>query len=70
MGQNLPAVDATGARIMGIDPRKIAYLKVASNRLGPISEKYIAQRGELISTVRKNFRLREDIPAQRGLRMA
>jgi uncharacterized protein (DUF362 family) len=70
MGQNLPAVDATGARIMGIDPRKIAYLKIASNRLGPIKEKYIAQRGELISSVRKNFRLREDIPAQRGLRMA
>jgi uncharacterized protein (DUF362 family) len=70
MGRNLPAVDATGARIMGIDPHKIAYLKVASNRLGPIKEKYIAQKGELISTVRKNFRLREDIPAQRGLRMA
>jgi len=70
MGRNLPAVDATGARIMGIDPRKIAYLEVASNRLGPIKEKYIAQRGELISKVRKNFRLREDIPAQKGLRMA
>jgi len=70
MGRNLPAVDATGARIMGIDPHKIAYLKVASNRLGPVKEKYIAQRGELISSVRKNFRLREDIPAQRGLRMA
>jgi len=69
MGRNLPAVDATGARIMGIDPRKITYLKVASNRLGPIKEKYILQRGELISKVRKNFRLREDIPAQRGLRM-
>jgi len=70
MGRNMPAVDATGARIMGIDPHKITYLKVASNRLGPIKKKYIAQRGELISTVRKNFRLREDIPAQRGLRMA
>jgi uncharacterized protein (DUF362 family) len=70
IGRNLPAVDATGARIMGVDPHKIAYLKAASNRLGPIKEKYIEQRGELISEVRKNFRLREDIPAQRGLRMA
>ena len=70
MGRNLPAVDATGARIMGVDPRKIAYLKVASNRLGPIKEKYITQRGELINKVRKNFELREDIPAQRGLRLA
>ena len=70
MGRNMPAVDATGARIMGINPQKVAYLKAASNRLGPVKEKYIAQRGELISSVRKNFRLREDIPAQRGLRMA
>ena len=69
MGRNLPAVDATSARIMGIDPYKVAYLKVASDRLGPIKEKYIAQRGEQISVVRKNFRLREDIPAQRRLRM-
>jgi uncharacterized protein (DUF362 family) len=70
MGRNLTAVDATSARIMGVDPQKIAYLKAASNRLGPIKEKYISQRGELINAVRKNFRLREDIPAQRGLRMA
>jgi len=70
MGRNLPAVDATCSRIMGINPQKVAYLKVASNRLGPIKEKYIVQRGELISSVRKNFRLREDIPAQRVLRMA
>ena len=70
MGRNLPAVDATSARVMGIDPYKVEYLKVAANRLGPITEKYIAQRGERISTVRKNFKLREDIPAQRGLRLA
>jgi uncharacterized protein (DUF362 family) len=70
MGRNLTAVDATSARIMRVDPQKIAYLKAASNRLGPIKERYISQRGELINAVRKNFRLREDIPAQRGLRMA
>lgn len=70
MGRNLTAVDATGARIMGINPRKVVYLKAASNRLGPINEKYIEQRGELVSKVRKNFELREDIPAQKGLRMA
>ena len=70
LGRNLPAVDATSARIMGIDPYKVAYLKAASSRLGPIKEKYIEQRGELINAVRKNFKLREDIPAQRGLRLA
>ena len=33
MGDNLPAVDATAARVMGLDPHKIGYLRVAS-RLG------------------------------------
>ena len=46
MGTNLPAVDATCARLMGVDPCRVAYLAAASGRLGPISEKHIAQRGE------------------------
>ena len=70
IGRNLPAVDATSARIMDIDPYKIQYLRAASNRLGPIKEEYITQKGELISSVRKKFRLREDIPAQKGLRIS
>ena len=45
MGRNLPAVDATSARIMGIDPQKISYLKKASDKLGPIRESLIRQRG-------------------------
>ena len=69
MGRNLPAVDATCARVMGIDPWKVAYLKAASNWLGPVDEAQISQRGEVISKVRKNFALREDIPAQKGLRL-
>jgi len=69
MGRNLPAVDATCARAMGIDPYKIPYLKAADNWLGPINETLIAQRGEPLADVRKNFLLREDIHAQRGLRL-
>src|SRR5205085_321544 len=46
MGTNLPAVDATAARLMGIDPGRIAYLASASGRLGPIAERHIRQRGE------------------------
>ncbi len=46
MGTNLPAVDATCTRIMGLDPWRIAYLAGASGRLGPIAEPHIAQRGE------------------------
>ena len=49
MGTNLPAVDATAARLMGIDPARVAYLAAASGRLGPIAERHIAQRGEPIA---------------------
>jgi len=70
MGRNLPAVDATSARIMGIDPAKVDYLAVASGKMGPIREFLISQRGESIASVRTDFTLVEKIPAQRGLRMS
>ncbi len=69
MGHNYPAVDATCARIMGIEPNKIPYLKYASGKIGPISEANIEQRGETIPGVRKYFKLIEDIPALKGLRL-
>lgn len=69
MGRNLPAVDATCSRIMGIDPQKVRYLAAASGWLGPISESGILQIGELIASVRSNFKLLEKIPAHRGLRL-
>jgi uncharacterized protein (DUF362 family) len=68
MGRNLPAVDATCARIMGIDPQKIPYLRSAAKRLGPIRESSIEQRGESIASVRKNFQLLDFIPSHRGIR--
>ena len=49
MGRNLPAVDATAARIMGIEPALIPYLAWSSGTLGPIKESHISQRGELIA---------------------
>lgn len=70
MGRNLPAVDATSARIMGVDPHKVAYLTEASGRLGSIREFLIRQRGESIASVRTDFALMENIPAQRGLRLS
>ena len=54
-GSNMPAVDATAARIMGIDPWRIPYLAVASGRLGPIAESHIMQRGEPISASSQPF---------------
>lgn len=69
MGRNFPAVDATCARIMGIDPFRVKYLAAAERRLGPVAARQILQRGEAIATVRTNFQLLEKIPAHRGLRM-
>ncbi|MBI2823565.1 MAG: DUF362 domain-containing protein [Planctomycetia bacterium] len=45
IGLNPTAVDATCARIMGLEPRRISYLKLAK-RLGPIDEAHIPQHGE------------------------
>jgi len=69
MGRNLPAVDATCARVMGVDPNKIAYLKLASGRLGAIRDSNIIQRGENIASVRRDFQLFDFIPAHRGIRL-
>ena len=57
MGSNLPAVDATCCRIMGIDPSRVEYLAMASGKLGVTEEPRIEQRGEAIASVRTNFRL-------------
>jgi uncharacterized protein (DUF362 family) len=69
MGRNLPAVDATCCRIMGIDPYKVSYLERADNWLGPIGDGSIEQRGETIASVQTNFELIDTIPAQQGIRL-
>jgi uncharacterized protein (DUF362 family) len=69
MGRNLPSVNATSARIMGIDPHQPPYLAVASERLGPIRESSILQRGEKNESVQTDFALCEQIPAQIGIRL-
>jgi len=68
MGRDLPAVDATAARIMGIDPERIGYLLLAGGRLGTTDARSIAQRGERIADVVTPFALVPGIPAHRGLR--
>ncbi len=57
MGSDLPAVDATCCRIMGIDPSKVPYLQMAADNLGVTEESRIEQRGEPIRAVRTNFQL-------------
>ena len=59
-GHDLPSVDATCCRVMGIDPTKVAYIaKTQSAR--------IEQIGESIASVRSNFEL---LPLFRGFRLA
>lgn len=69
MGRNLPAVDATCARIMGVNPRRIEYLRRASGRLGSIREANIKQLGETIAATRTPFALIDNIPAHQGIRL-
>lgn len=69
MGTNSPSVDATCARIMGIDPDKIPYLKASKHKMGPISSEYIKQQGEQIQSVRKNYKLISEIPAHKDIRL-
>ena len=46
VGSNLTAMDATVARIMGLEPNRVSYLNLAADRLGPIADGRIEQRGE------------------------
>lgn len=69
MGKNLPAVDATAVRVMGLNPYAISYLTSASGSLGPIHECNISQRGEPISSVETRFDVL-DVPHLRGVARA
>lgn len=61
MGTDLAAVDATCARMIGLDPVKMPYLSVAGKFLGNISEGRIEQRGEPPSRYQTQFDVVEPI---------
>ena len=56
-GDDLAAVDATGARLMKIEPRKIKYLDMAGEFLGNIQYEKIAQIGEPLERFQQDFRV-------------
>jgi uncharacterized protein (DUF362 family) len=58
-GRALPAVDATCARVMGIDPNKVVYLN-APDRPHYNDEADIVQAGETPRAVRTDFTLVKD----------
>jgi uncharacterized protein (DUF362 family) len=55
MGTDLPAVDATCARVIGLDPSKMPYLSVAGAFLGNIEEARIDDVGETLNRFRTQF---------------
>jgi len=56
MGDNALAVDATAARVMGIDPGRVDYLAMAHKiKLGSLRREDIAVAGEKIDKVRADF---------------
>jgi len=57
MGSNPTAVDATAARVMGVRPEAVEYLRNAAGVFGPIGETNIEQRGESVAAVRTPFQL-------------
>jgi uncharacterized protein (DUF362 family) len=67
IGRNLPAVDATCVRLMGLNPYGVEYLTEASGILGPIHERNITQCGKSIADLQTRFELL-DLPHLRGVR--
>jgi len=68
VGRNLPAVDATCCRLMGLRPERVAHLRLAAGlNLGHIDQERIGQRGEELAQASRPFQLRPDIPAQAAL---
>ena len=57
IGTNSTAVDATLGRIMGFDPARVGYLQLAANRIGPVEERCIEQRGERWQSVASPFKI-------------
>lgn len=67
VGADLVALDATIARIMGLAPERIGYLRLASRRLGEIDDHRIEQRGEAWRPLVDPFQILDE-PYLQGLR--
>ncbi|MGE0705553.1 MAG: DUF362 domain-containing protein [Vicinamibacterales bacterium] len=59
MGSDLVAVDATCARVIGLEPARVPYLATASEFLGHLAEDRIDQRGEPLARYATQFDLLE-----------
>ena len=59
-GEDLVAVDATAARLMKIEPKRIKYLAEAGEFLGNVNYESIEQIGESLEPLQKDFRVIEE----------
>ena len=59
MGTDPVAVDATCARLIGLDPARIEYLSAAAAFLGNVDANRIEHRGESIERYRSDFAVLE-----------
>ncbi|HEX6440110.1 MAG TPA: DUF362 domain-containing protein [Candidatus Binatia bacterium] len=59
-GKDLVAVDATAARLMKIEPKKIKYLAQAGEFLGNVNHEKIEQIGENLDRLQKDFQVIEE----------
>jgi uncharacterized protein (DUF362 family) len=57
LGDDLVAVDATSARLMNLDAKKIPYLEKAGEFLGNIEGEKIEQIGERLDSLRQDFQV-------------
>ncbi len=57
IGASATAVDATVCRLMDVQPHDVEYLHLAANRLGPIEESQIQQRGENWKPLARTFEI-------------
>lgn len=67
VGRDPVAVDATCARLMGLEPRRMRYLRVAATFLGNTRLSRIAQRGEEVQRFAADFRV---LPAFESMRLS
>ena len=58
-GADMVAVDATAARLMKIEPRKVKYLETAGEFLGNLGYEQIEQIGEPVERFQQDFRVIE-----------
>ncbi len=65
IGDNLSAVDATAARIMGIRPANLRYLWMMLDHGGTINSSRIKQLGEPVSRLHRDFTLMKEFQSLR-----